>query len=470
MRAGAQKLYAVTTEDCTLPLHATPNGVSRHPAHNVPQLYWPDGTVCWLANLYLLSGYRKGRSRKNKGGTLLTWAKNLSPLIRWCYHNEVDFIDLSDSHFRMFVNVLLMEKDDELPSEKKRGEQQVSNICSTVLNFLAFLDERIPGLNLLGPAGRIHAEKKSFQVKSGPDGKSITRTAWVHECVPRHRKSRRRQPISTSAVNRLYEANVAVDASSFVSRRRYVMLRLLEITGGRRIEVSFVEVADLEAAAKTGELKIFTAKQRHDDACRLVPVSQADLKELMSFVKHYRRRIIRTTVGTEKDHGRLFIAETTGLPLEPDTLGSELYILRRTAGIDDEEACMHAFRHRYTTNIFRDLIRTHHCQNAGDLQRVLSTETLKAKVMEWTGHRSMAMLDHYIHLAFEAESNFQETMDLLKARRLIESVRTMVKDYSAQLRAPKVKAETIQGLAEMLESASAELSVLLGKAETGKEM
>ncbi|WP_439669712.1 Tyr recombinase domain-containing protein [Cupriavidus necator] len=462
MSLGAQKLYAITTADCTLPIHATPNGVSRHPARDVPQLYWPDGTICWLANLYLLNGYRKGRSRKNKGGTLLTWAKNLSPLIRWCYQNKVDFIDLTESHFRMFVNVLQMEKDSELASEKKRGEPQVTNICSTVLNFLAFLDERIPGLNLLGASGRIHAEKKSFQVKSGVDGKTITRTAWVHECVPKHRKSRRRQPISTSAVNRLYDTNVSVDASPFVSRRRYVMLRLLEITGGRRIEVSFIEVSDLEAAAKTGELKIFTAKQRHDDASRLVPVSQADLKEVMSFVKHYRQRIIRKTIGTENDHGRLFIAEGSGLPLEPDTLGSELYILRRAAGIDDEEACMHAFRHRYTTNIFRDLIRVHHCQNADDLNRVLSTETLKAKVMEWTGHRSMAMLEHYIHLAFEAEANFQETMDLLKARRLIQSVRTMMKDYSAQLRNPNLKATAVVALAEMLDSASSELAGLLG--------
>lgn len=467
MRVGPQKLYAVTTNDCTLPLHVTPNGVSRYPANDVPQLQWPDGTVCWLANLYLLSGYRKGRSRKNKGGTLLTWAKNLSHLVRWCHQNEVDFIDLTDSHFRMFVNVLLMEKDDELVSEKKRGESQVSNICSTVLNFLAFLDERIPGLNLIGPSGRIRAEKKSYQVQAGRDGKSITRTAWVHECVPKYRRSRRRQPISTSAVNRLYEANVAVDASSFVARRRYVMLRLLEITGGRRIEVSFVEVHDLEAAAKTGELKVFTAKQQHDDAYRFVPVSQADLKEVMSFVKHYRHRVIRTTIGMQNDHGRLFVAEATGLPLETDTLGSELYILRRAAGIEDEEVCMHAFRHRYTTNIFRDLIRTHHYQNPGDLRRaLLSTETLKAKVMEWTGHRSMEMLDHYIHLAFEAESNFEETMDLLKARRLIESVRTMLKDYSAQLRTPKVRPTTLGALAEMLDSASSELQWLLGKPES----
>lgn len=57
------KLYGVTTEDCKLPLHAG----RGYPAHDVPQLYWPDGGVCWLVNIYLLNGYRRGLSRENKG-------------------------------------------------------------------------------------------------------------------------------------------------------------------------------------------------------------------------------------------------------------------------------------------------------------------------------------------------------------------------------------------------------------------
>ncbi|WP_440965168.1 hypothetical protein ACL58G_03435 [Massilia sp. GER05] len=197
------KLYCITTEDCKLPLHAK----SKYPAHDIPQLLWPDGTVCWLANLFLLSGYKKGRSRKNKGGTLLTWAKNLSHLIRWCYLNEVDFTDLHDSHFALFINTLLNEKDSEHPEKKKRTDQQVNNICSTVLNFLSFVDSRFTELNLVGPDGQIRAEQKTYQIKNKRNGKTINRTGWVHEAVPQRRKSRRRQPISTSAVNRLYIAN-----------------------------------------------------------------------------------------------------------------------------------------------------------------------------------------------------------------------------------------------------------------------
>ena len=456
------KLYRITTEDCQLPLHTGRRSAVTYLANDIPQLFWPDGSVCWLANLYLLSGYRKGRSRKNKGGTLLTWAKNLSHLIRWCHQNKVDFIDLTDSHFKMFVNVLLMEKDDEQPTTKKRSEPQVTNICSTVLNFLAFLDNRFPGLNLIGPTGRVRAELKTSQLKTKGSGSTIIRTSWVHEFVPRRQKPRRRQPISTSAVNRLYEANVSLPAASFVSRRRYIMLRLLEVTGGRRIEVAMIKVRDVEDAFKTGELKVFSAKQRRDDAFRLVPVAQADLKEILSFIKHYRQRVIRNTIGVAKDHDYLFVGANTGQPLEVDTHGTELYVLRKAAGIDDEEACLHAFRHRYITNIFRDLIRTHHYQNESDLRRaLLSTETLKLKVMEWTGHSSIDSLDHYIHLAFEAESNFQTTLDLLKAKRVVDSLHVMLTDYSAQLRTATPAPELVKSLTEVVSAAATELHDLL---------
>ncbi len=460
------KLYCITTEDCKLPLHAG----RGYPAHDVPQLLWPDGTACWMANLYLLSGYRKGRSRKNKGGTLLTWAKNLSHLIRWCYLNKVDFIDLTDSHFKMFVNMLLMEKDEEQPTEKKRAEQQVTKICSTVLNFLAFVDNRLPGLNLIGPTGRIRAELKTSQVTSKGGASTVNRTSWVHESVPRHRKSRRRQPISTSAVNRLYEASATLDAMPFVSRRRYIMLRLLEITGGRRMEVSLVKVQDVEDATKTGELKVFNSKQRRDDTYRFVPVTQADLKEILSFIKHYRQKVIRKTIGLANDHGYLFIGVDSGQPLGIDTHTSELYLLRKAAGIEDEEACLHAFRHRYITNIFRDLIRTHHYQTEDDLRRALSTETLKLKVMEWTGHSSIDSLDHYIHLAFEAESNFQATLDMLQAKKVVESLHVMLVDYRGQLQNATSPSNLLASLTEVVSAAASELHVLLQGPESASGM
>ena len=137
-------------------------------------------------------------------------------------------------------------------------------------------------------------------------------------------------------------------------------------------------------------------------------------------------------------------------------------MLRKAAGIEDEEACLHAFRHRYITNIFRDLIKTHHYQNESDLRRaLLSTETLKLKVMEWTGHSSVESLDHYIHLAFEAESNFQTTLDLLQAKKVVDSLYVVLADFDGKLRTANNIPELIPSITDVVATAAAELRKLL---------
>ena len=46
------------------------------------------------------------------------------------------------------VRLLKVEKDQERPSEKKREEQQVANICATVMNFLEFASDKYVALNI----------------------------------------------------------------------------------------------------------------------------------------------------------------------------------------------------------------------------------------------------------------------------------------------------------------------------------
>ncbi|MDD3022104.1 MAG: hypothetical protein PHX61_14160, partial [Alphaproteobacteria bacterium] len=185
-----------------------------------------------------------------------------------------------------------------------------------------------------------------------------------------------------------------------------------------------------------------------------------------SFIKHYRQRVIRKTIGHTNDHSMLFINNDNGLPLEIDTLGTEFYLLRKAAGIIDEEACLHAFRHRYITNIFRNLIRSHRYQSEGDLRTaLLSTETLKLKVMEWTGHSNIDSLDRYIHLAFEAESNFQTTMNIIKGKNVIDSLRVILKEYRCQLRDSSRTPELFASLSDVVDAAASELEKLLNASE-----
>ena len=424
---SVKKLYHLTSEDFQLPLYYRNGVVRAMPAKDTPQLTWPDGTACWLPNLYLIKGLREGKSRENGGGTLLTWAKNLSHLVRWCFEKKRDFFDLVDEDFVDFIEFLKEEKVPNRPDTDARSSRQVNTIAGTVLNFLAYVDTIMPGLGLIGLDCKIKAEQKEFEIKRG--GKPFKVKAWTHECLPSAPPTRRRQPITTNAVERLHDANAASDKSPFIKRRRYILLRLMEITGGRRIEVARVTVQHLLDAQNNGELKLFSAK-KGGNKHRYVPVTMADLKELLSFVKHYRQPLIRKTVGLDKDHGFIFVAEKNGLPLKEDTLGSELSSIREAAGIVDEEACLHAVRHRYITHVLRSLSRTHRCENESDLKKaMLSVVALKQKLMEWTGHSSLASLERYVHLAFEAEANFKQTLDVVQATKVVESLQSIIEDY-----------------------------------------
>jgi hypothetical protein len=101
-----------------------------------------------------------------------------------------------------------------------------------------------------------------------------------------------------------------------------------------------------------------------------------------------------------------------------------------------------------------------------DLRRaLLSTETLKMKVMEWTGHKSLEALDHYIHLAFETETEFKETLNLLHAKKVVQSLQQILVDYGAQFREPKPKVNSFISLAEVVEAAASELNELLSPSE-----
>jgi len=83
------KLYSKTSKIFELPLLISKNNsVVTSLADYFPTLSWPDGRWCFEANVFMLELYYKGLSRKNKGGTLLTYAANISPIIRYCYYNK----------------------------------------------------------------------------------------------------------------------------------------------------------------------------------------------------------------------------------------------------------------------------------------------------------------------------------------------------------------------------------------------
>jgi|APLak6261671146_1056082.scaffolds.fasta_scaffold00545_2 integrase len=434
------KLYFLTAPDYELPSHIdVQHRVITREAADIPMIMWPDGTWCFPANVYMLDLFHRGLSRKNRGGTLLTYATNISHLLRYVFQNKIDLARLTDNQFSLFIKLLQGERSASQPEVHARDANAVIAIGRNCLDFLASFGRLYQDESFIGPKGQICAEQKEFEVKQGRGRKGtikLTRQYWYHRSFPIADPKNKRLPISTDALNKLRQIASEASGSIFQRKRRYVMLKLLEITGGRRSELAAITCDSVLKASKMNEpmLKLMTAKKRAaKEEYRYIPIASHDVAFLLEFIEINRRRIIRATCGHGNDDGYLLISETTGRKLRPNTITQEIATLSKAAGIK-EKCCPHMFRHRFITKLFVALIEQHEFENTDSFRRALiDIESIKQKVQQWTGHTSLNSLDVYINLAFEEATHFKNTYNIVKTRNIIDSFKGTLKQLQAEL-------------------------------------
>jgi len=460
------KLYRLTTSQFCAFSHSDKRGqVLTTPADNVPMIRWPDGRWCLLANFFMQQQYKAGFSRKGGGGTLLIYAGNLSPLIRFCYKNKTDFIDLTDSQFTFFIKTLQGERRSKDPEVMIRDANSVIAIGRKCLDFLSYVGRHYNEDEFVGTKGRIKAEMKEHIIiwGKGFKKKKMVRIYWYHHSFPSPDPKKKGLPISTENVAKLREAVLPASNSSYLRKRRYVMLMLLEITGARRIEIVALTVDSVRAAARMEEpmLKFETAKRRKGKVeSRLIPVSRHDIEFLLEFIDKNRRLIIKKTCGFENDEGGVLVSETTGKRLRPNTITQEVSILSKEARID-EKSCPKMFRHRFVTKMFVALIARHKFENVDDFRKaLLDQEAFKKEIQEWTGHTHLSSLDTYIHLAFLEAANYKKTYSLVSATRLVESMSRTMRQINAELKAGVSPAEAALQLEKFIDAALIDLERL----------
>ncbi|MBL8517308.1 MAG: site-specific integrase [Betaproteobacteria bacterium] len=445
-----------------LPFHVDrEHKVITVPGRDIPMLHWPDGQWCIEANIYMLELVQRGLSRKNRGGTLLSYGTNISHLIRYCFHHKTNFIDLTDNQFTEFICDLAAEKDRF--GNAVRESNAVILIGHCCLDFLKCVGRFHSESNFLGKTGRIRTQEKELKIQA--DGTRWVRNSIVvkqthHRSFPTASAFRKRLPISSEHVESLRQAVLAASKSVFRRKRRYVMIRLLEITGGRRSEVSGILVKSvIDAATMTNpELTLPTAKQRNSaHQTRTVPVSRSDLAFLLEYIEKNRRRVVRETCGASNDDGFLLISEKTGAKLQPNTITQEIHELAKVAGLK-EQTCPHMFRHRFITKLFVALIEQHNCQTVDDFRRALiDGEGLKQRVMQWTGQRSMKSLDGYIHLAFDEVAQFKVSVDSIRAASAIEGLKRSLESIKNEMGQGLTPEEASKRLLEAILTANQDL-------------
>lgn len=414
-----KKLLNILSDSTQLPYYvdtSTGQVVSREASH-LPFVYWPNGLPCVEANAYMLKLWSKNLSRRTRGGTIAEYAKNISPLIRYCYNNKIDFIELTDNRFTQFINSLSAKS---ITGDLARTTNSILAIGRRTIDFLSFIEEYHYLDHFIGSQGCsiiIESRSFSFYTKSGKNKKLY----WHHSSFPQPSPIKSKNPISLGVVKKL-KLSALKTPDKHLRLRRKVMLFAYEITGARRVEIVNLKVSDIIEALDYNDisplLSMFTAKK---GKIRKVPVPRGFLQDCMFYIDMSRKRIIRNTIGIKNDHGFLLINHRTGKPLKAETLTGEMNRLCQVAKIDTSLGHGHLFRHGFITRIMVDLISRHNINNKDEFRRALiNSEALKLELQQYTGHSNSSSLDTYISLAFNEITSYKETMSTVMVIRSTE--------------------------------------------------
>ncbi|GAB1623179.1 tyrosine-type recombinase/integrase [Agarivorans albus] len=422
MNSKTKKLHTPLQNLVVLKSHSQGKSTTKE-ASNLPHIVFPDNTPCMIANLYILSLLeRKGRGnrplsrRGRNGGTIGDYAGKIAQLIRFCYFKNIPFQQLNDELFTDFISSLRKERDSRNPKHKRKTEDTISNTGRVCLDFLDFIGNFYGEVNFVGKNGVIRGEKKN-QVHPG---KKTPTFYWDHHSFFWAGRKVTRKPVSQENIEKLYDAIYEMESSKFIVKRREMQISCLENTGARRGEIADITVKDVQAASIMDEPMLRLLTLKNDSGERMIPVSRMFINDLLKFIRINRAPVIRRTIGKEKDHGWLFISETTGKKLSAETLTTEMYNIRTFAKIE-EQVCNHMFRHAFCTNLFVLLIERHEFENEDKFrQQLIGQETFKAEVMQYTGHKLPTSLDVYIKRAFARISGYRKTVSSAEIIRAIQ--------------------------------------------------
>lgn len=475
------QLYSLTEPDFCAYSRLGPDGraiVTR--ADNIPMIFWPDGRWCIEANLYMARLFEEGLSRDGRGGSLHTYATQISPLLRYCFgmqqkhshkrtrnnssSEKINFQDLTDSDFSDFISGLLSDEEYE-GLRKVRSKNYVISIGRRCLDFLHFVGNYHQITNFVGPTGQITAQQKSLRISSLNRNAVAHRTYWSHRAFPAPGPHKKRLPISEADIKALNEVVHNASSSVYLKKRRYLMLTLLEVTGARRSEIAELTVSSVQNAALMNlpSLELVTKKRgSQKKETRLVPILRSVLVQILEFIEKNRALVIRRMTKSFGDHDFVLVSETTGKPLSANTITAEIHFLRKAAGLRGR-IHPHMFRHTFITRLFKALVEQHSLRNPNDLRNyLLDGEKLKREAAEWTGHTNIHSLENYIHLAFEGTQDYVGAIGKVAINNSINIALRSIASARKELDVTHSRASlkrTLDSLSELLEIISKELEL-----------
>lgn len=468
-----ERLFRLTSSSFKLPFHVDyKHQVQTSNGADIPTVTWPDNRWCFPANVYLLEQYKRNLSRKHGGGTLATYARNIGHLIRFCFISGVDVTEITDSLFTRFIRNLEVEYRDADRSKRVRSTTSVITIGRQCLGFLETVGRLYHLAEFVGPNGRIAAKRKTVNIRPSrqgrkrPSRRNWTQSCWTHHSFPIPDPKDRRFSISSESIAKLLDAVAESSSSPFLTKRRYVMLRVLEITGGRRSEVAAVTVENVRLASKMTDpmLRLLSAKRRGgEESFRYVPIARHDLAFLLEYIEVNRRRIVRLTCGAARDDGVLLVSERSGRGLRPNTITAEVARLAKDAGLI-ERAHPHMFRHRFALREMAAMAEQNASEHPGDFRRgLIDGEAMKLKLSQLLGQTSPESADAYLRDTLTEFTNFSRTYDAAKFQLVITSAKGALKLLEREIESNTLTRQTLGKIRSFLGALESDIDLAVTK-------
>lgn len=391
-----------------------------------PFMYWPSNKPCEPVNMYFLN-----IAHEVTGGSLGTYASDLSHLIRYCGVNNVGIEHLNDAHFHALSKQLQEERSPRHPLERARDNNTVRTILSQAIRFLLWYQKTIMphlrtpliGERSVSPQIIVKRVKHNPKHTKGRHGEYY----YEHAAMPPPESHEPKRPIARPIIEdiqrTIYRQSVLEEQSEpfrrrytnnldllraqleYFRARRMFLIWMMIRTGLRPAELSEMSVKDHENILTTRVLKIPTKKRRKVVApIRHFPI----LLDAATVV--YRYLLSRTTycdalkrAGIEPAPGTAFFLTPEGKPLQKTSLEKDFERLVVLAGYKDVQACLSMFRHRFITYEVTVHLKEF-IEKSGKSRQMMTDidyESILKRVADKTGHGSVQSLWHYIDLAWE---------------------------------------------------------------------
>ncbi|SMF13805.1 site-specific integrase [Pseudogulbenkiania subflava] len=413
-----------------LPVSAIRHDAGTHVTTQIipafPFMYWPSNKPCEPVNMYLLD-----IAHGVTGGTLKTYASDLSHLVRYCGVNNVGIEHLNGAHLHALSKQLQEKRSHRHPLEPARDRNTVRGILSRSIQFLLWYQETfMPHLStpLIGE----QSVSPQIIVKRVKNDRDYSRGRhseyyYTHTAMPPPENREPKRPIARPIIEdiqrAIYRQSVLEERSErftqryannrdllraqleYIRARRMFMIWMMMRTGLRPAELIEMSVKDHENILTTRTLKIPTKKRRKVTApIRHFPI----LLDAATVI--YRYLLSRTAycdalkrAGIDPEPGTAFFLTLGGKPLQKTSLEKDFERLVVLAGHKDIQACLSMFRHRFITYEVTVHLKEF-IENSGKSRQMMTDidyESILKRVSDKTGHGSVKSLWQYIDLAWE---------------------------------------------------------------------